>query len=187
MKIYKILSSAAFVAVLSFTSLQASALDSVNGSNCKAANLNQAFELAWNQARVINPSSNTVNRFVVCNISIGVQAIEDGRAGADALLFTAVEAGAVTGWFDTGVTDSISCIVREISASQSGNAGVDQVTLTIAPADTLPGTRSVPWVADDGIDVALLSGSSLTATCQLPPGTGIQYLNTVHTGPTLEE
>ena len=156
------------------------AADTVNGSNCFAANLAQASELQWNQARVLNPSDNLFSRFVVCNISTGQQFIRDGAS----LQLTTVESGSVSAFFsdDSDPGAEVNCVIRQISSSQTSNAGVDQVAVDIEAPTSLPGTASGSFSAIDGIDVLL--GSSVTFTCRLDPGTGIQHIQVNHTLPS---
>jgi hypothetical protein len=147
--------------------------DMVNGSNCSAANLNQAFELQWNQARVINPITNTADRFVVCNISTGVTYFEDTNS------FVTPANGGVVAWFDAGVTRSVDCIYRQVGFGQAGNASANSSAESISPPPSTPGTQGsfVGWSASrDGMTL-IGESDTLTTVCKLPPGTGIQSIN----------
>jgi len=151
--------------------------DRQNGNACVAANLNQAFELQWNQARVLNPGSNPNTRFVTCAITTGSQFMDH----TDGLQFSSVESGSVVAVFmsDSAPGAEVSCVFRELSSTSTGNAGSSTAVINITADDPLPDTNSGSFLAAAGIAITI--GSSLTLTCSLPPGTGINTYNATHT------
>ena len=157
--------------------------DITNGSSCFAANLAQATELSWNQARVLNPADNPNTRFVVCNITTGPKIASTGPT-----VLTLANSGSVGAFFDEDADPSepVSCVIREIGNAQTGNAGLDQIIVDINPPADLPGTATGGFGADDGIGAfinifSVNSVRSITFTCALPPGTGIQQLLVLQT------
>lgn len=160
------------VLVTLFISVPSIASDSVNGNACMAANLNQAFDLKWDHARVENPASNTLTRFVTCTATSGPDIFNDSFQASVA------NSGAVTAYFSEGAaTDAeVSCVFREMAANSTTVVATDMKIVTMTPAeeDTLPTTKLATFTEDDSIFVGL--GSTLTVTCALPPGTGINQI-----------
>ena len=157
--------------------------DIINGSSCVAANLAQAEELAWNQARVINPSDNPNDRFVVCNIATGPKIVETTS-------FTQANSGRVGTWFaeDADPSAEVSCAIREIGEDQTGNSGLDSVTVDISAPATLPGTAAGTFSSSNNIAASIVfigtnNFRSITFTCRLAPGTGIQQAWVNQTAP----
>lgn len=183
MKIFnlKLLFSAASTLVaLLFVSASATASETANGNVCMAANLNQAFELKWDHARVENPATNPYSRFVTCSMGAGPQWITVGGSTTAAV----VETGGLTAYFsaDAAATAEVSCIFREMSVSATDTVPADSKVAVITADDPLPDTASASFVKADGVNIGL--GSTLTVTCKLDPGTGINGFGVGKTLPT---
>jgi len=176
-------------ASVGFVSTPAKAYDVINGNACIAANLTQALELQWNQARVLNPATNPNSRFVTCTISTGTQYID-----TTPLNVTTVESGGVEAYFDADAAGDAeaACIFREMNSGFTGNAGQDTAIVTIengdaAAANTVRGT----FEEADGLTFGLILGlfgnptttRTYTLTCELDPGVGINAYWAVHTPP----
>ncbi|WP_147250964.1 hypothetical protein [Arenicella xantha] len=171
-----------FVALVSagFTGGAVHAYDVINGNACVAANLNQAFELQWNQARVLNPATNPNTRFVTCTISTGPKYMDMDPS----LQITSVESGGVEAYFHADASGSAeaACIFREMSSGSTGNAGADTSVVTVvngdaAAANTARGSFSSGAGLSFGINIGIGGSASTTRTytmtCALDPGVGI--------------
>jgi len=147
--------------------------DTVNGNACMAANLNQAFELRWDHARIENPASNPLSRFVTCTLGTGPQWIE---SPPDAIKLATANNGFVDVYFseDAAADAEVSCIFREMSNIATTVVATDMVMETITADDSLPDTNNASFEVADGIDIGLVA--SLTVTCRLDPGTGINAI-----------
>lgn len=183
MKNFKLLfSMASTLAVLLFVSPSTMAAETANGNVCMAANLNQAFELKWDHARVENPATNPNSRFVTCSLGAGPQWMRDG-ANSTSLQIAPVEAGGLTAYFSADAAEGaeVSCVFREMSVSATDTVPADSKAVTITADGPLPDTAAGSFVAADGVNIAL--GSTLTITCKLDPGTGINGFGVNKTAP----
>jgi len=175
-------------ASVGFFSAPVQAYDVINGNACVAANLNQAFELQWNQARVLNPVTNTNTRFVTCSLTTGPKFLDP-----NSFAISIVESGGVEAFFDADAAADAeaACIFREVNSGSTGNAGADTAVVTIengdaAAANTVRGS----FAAADGLSFTILVGfgspsttRTYTVTCALDPGVGINAYWANHTQP----
>ncbi len=156
------------------------ATDTINGNACIAANLNQAFELQWNHAWVVNPASNSSSRFVTCSMTAGQKWL--GAAGSFKL--SSADSGGISTIWLAGASpaSTVSCIFREIGEDNTTPAAIDSKSVTIVAPASIPGTRSATFVSGDGLNFGsqalALSNQlrSFTVTCNLAPGTGINTI-----------
>jgi len=164
-------------AVMSFSNASY-AVDTINGNACIAANLAQAQELMWDQARVLNPATNPNSRFVTCTLTSGNQYL---RNDMSALGITTVESGTLVAFFsaDSAPGAEASCIFREMAGTATTSAGADTVVAVITADDPLPDTNGGSFAVADGIDIGV--ATSLTVTCLLDPGVGINAYTALHT------
>lgn len=173
---------ASTLAVLLFVSPATMAAEVANGNVCMAANLNQAFELKWDHARVENPATNTNSRFVTCSMGAGPQWLRP-ESGAAGLGFTAIESGGITAYFsaDAAADAEVSCVFREMAVNATDTVASSSKAVTITADGPLPDTASGTFAAADGVNITLTS--SLTVTCKLDPGTGINSIGISKTVP----
>jgi len=151
--------------------LQAAPTDTITGTGCRAANLDQAFDLAWNHVRVHNESS--VDRWVICPANINPPVYDDG----DGASLYGPGSGSVTGWFgeDSAGDAEVWCIWREIPASTTGMSVTNFGTVTMSAEDPLPDTES------DSMDLTAFNiFQTSTLTCRLSPGTGINSYQIIY-------
>lgn len=171
---FKLLLSAisASAVLLSVSPSAMAAAEVANGNVCMAANLNQAFELKWDHARVENPATNPFSRFVTCSMGAGSQWLRNDGA-ATGVNVSAVDSGRVTAYFSADAADDaeVSCVFREMAASATGTVPADSKVVTMTAPASLPGTANGLFADEDGVNIT--TTSSLTVTCKLDPGTGI--------------
>lgn len=147
------------------------ASDSINGNACMAANLNQAFELKWDHARIENPASNPNSRFVTCAVSTGPEFVD-----FDPLQAAFAQAGQVVAYFsaDADPSAEVSCIFRQMSSTGTTTVATTSKAVTISSEDDFPVVKSATFVKEDGFNIGF--GGTLTVTCKLDPGTGINEI-----------
>ncbi|RBP50629.1 hypothetical protein [Arenicella xantha] len=152
------------------------ATDGANGGACIAANQLQSSELQWNHARVINPAGNTRSRFVTCTATTGPQMV----APLGVLNYSIIETGSLYAYFAEGSAPDaeVSCIFREMAVTATTDVANDSVVKTITADGPTPNVTHTTFVALDGLD--LMSTTSFTVTCLLPPGTGINAFGVTH-------
>ena len=166
MKISRTLFAVVVMSVCALLGTQAMA-GWVNGTICRAANLNQAFDLAWDHMRVQNKASTP--RWIICPIEVRQDYYTDNL-----LEFFTPQYWDVTAWFGTSAASgaSVYCIWREVSPSETGTAVADFLAGSIIrPAATpLPSTATHRFTID-GSSISDLTPQ--TVTCRLDPGTGL--------------
>lgn len=136
-----------------------------SGTACRAANLNQAFDLKWDHMRVLNAS--TFKRWVVCPATIATELYWDGSTGVD---IYGPSAGDIYAWFGSTASSSaeVYCIWREIP---SNNEGTEVTNLGAA---TITADGALPDVSSATIDLSAFGFyDTNTVTCRMDPGTGI--------------
>lgn len=144
----------------------------VNGTICKAANLNQAFDLKWDHVRVINNSTQT--RWVVCPVEAATDHYKDAfnnTTTGDELVAGVVQ---VMPWFGSGAAPGagVTCIWRSLDHN-----GI--VSETISMTDTAPAT-----MMSTSLDASFAGTHSpvtflknWTITCSLAPQSGINEIS----------
>lgn len=141
-----------------------------NGATCRAANLNQAFELGWDHARVYNPG--TRDLWVICPLPYSLDA--DWQSGSASIFplddYYRDNTINVYAWFGASAAPAaqVTCIVREMATSTTDTAAANAVSQVIAQSG-----GGVPEVVSQTFDATSFGPGTLTATCKLPPGTGI--------------
>ena len=166
MKIGRALFVVVFMSVCGFLGTQAMA-GGVNGTICRAANLNQAFDLAWDHMRVQNNASTP--RWIICPIEVRQDFYSESI-----LQYVTPQYWDVRAWFGTsaGSGASVYCIWREVATTETGTTGADFLTGTI----TRPAAAPLPSTATHRFTIDGSSISDLTpqtVTCRLDPGTGL--------------
>ena len=177
-----------------------SANDTINGNACVAANLSQAGELRWNGARVLNPVTNTRSLFVTCTISTGHKWVRNG-GDATSLAFTTPNAGGIEAFFEARASHlaEASCTFREVNSRNTDISVADNVTMVIENPAELPifpfiftpaGTAAAVFTEADGLAFGSFLGaiatqkSSMTVTCELDRGVGINMIWATQSTPT---
>lgn len=138
------------------------------GANCKAANLNQATQLRWDQFGVFNPS--TTPYFVVCALQRDQPALLTENLASGATI-----GAMITGVFDPGAGGPISCTWRVTDANLATNTlSFNGFAQTIN--DPTPG-GAARRVANANINLTTDNPARndlwSTVVCALPPNTGI--------------
>jgi len=138
------------------------------GIECVSNNLQQAINtpIIWDGFRVRNESP-SATRFVVCPI-INYVDIDGGVADL-------IDQVHITGWWGPNAdpAEDIVCGVREIPLGDSGTpTGGDSVVVTLSSDGAVPDTTTE--ITD--VSAIFSVGIPVIASCQLPPGTGIQQL-----------
>jgi hypothetical protein len=158
------------------------ASDSHSGTACRAANLNQAFDLKWDHLRVANASE--YQRWVVCPATIPVEFLYNGTS----TVLTYPASGTVYAWFAAPGTKivpvpyspEVRCIWRDIPNLIAGT-GVEVTTLAAA---TLTPDAALPDVSSATFDLSSFDGfSTSTLTCRMDPLTGINAYQMYHAVP----
>jgi hypothetical protein len=169
--------AAAAILSLTVTPIQTvDASDSHSGTACRAANLNQAFDLKWDHLRVANASA--YQRWVVCPATIPVEFLYNGTS----TVLTYPSSGVVYAWFGPTASNSaeVRCFWREIPDLVEGT-GVEVTTLAAA---VLTPDAALPDVSSATFDLSSFNGfATSTLTCRLDPGTGINTYRIFHTTP----
>lgn len=141
-----------------------------NGATCRAANLTQAFELGWDHARVYNPGSRDL--WVICPLPYALDADWQSGTGSIFPLDDRWEATLISvyAWFGANAAPAaqVTCIMRDMAPGTVDTAATHSVSHTI-----LQSGGGLPEVVNEVFDVSSFTGGTLTATCKLPPGTGI--------------
>lgn len=141
-----------------------------NGATCRAANLQQAFELGWDHARVYNPGSRDL--WVICPLPYSLDA--DWQSGTGSIFplddYWRDNSINIYAWFGASAAPGaqVTCIVREMATSTTDTAAANAISQVIAQSG-----GGLPEVVDVGFDATSFGPGTLTATCKLPPGTGI--------------
>jgi hypothetical protein len=83
-------------------------------------------------------------------------------------------------WFGASATPAaqVTCIVREMATGTTDTAAANAISQVIAQSG-----GGVPEVVSQAFDATSFGPGTLTATCKLPPGTGINavtFSNAVH-------
>lgn len=162
-------SGVALVAAVATVAPVAQAADiTTGGIECVSNNLQQAINtpIIWDGFRVRNESA-TATRFVVCPIMNYVDIVGDVADLIDSVY--------ITGWWGPAANpaDDIVCGVREIPVGDSGTpTSGDSVIVTLQSGGSVPSTDQVITTVSD----IFIIGTPVIASCQLPPGTGIQQL-----------
>jgi hypothetical protein len=139
----------------------------VGGTQCAAYNNNQANELERSHVRLLNPSSNTRDLWVICTPQIDSSQATTGMNGY------------AIGFFENGTEGDINCVMRgfdyytEHIPSQNPDAANTYYTeaFTITNPGTAPGTAGINVYPT--VDTFNDSTTIITYACLLPPGTGI--------------
>lgn len=160
--------AAAAILSLTVTPIQTvdAAADSNSGTACRAANLNQAFDLKWDHLRVANAS--TYQRWVVCPATISTEFTYDGSKA----VIWGPSSGSVYAWFGTTASNSaeVGCIWREIPHETTGT----NVEVTNLAAALLTPDAALPDVSSATFDLSSFNFYfTSTLTCRMDPGTGI--------------
>ncbi|MCL7487084.1 MAG: hypothetical protein M8357_02775 [Desulfobulbaceae bacterium] len=145
-----------------------------NGASCRAATLNQAFDLAWDHARVYNPG--TKFRWVICPVEMATD-----YAAADLSSYMYAADLLVYAWFGAGSDGStpVTCIAREMDPVVIDTTPTNAVVHDIAPTGSAPEVvlqafDASGWTSQGaGGTPGLILPFPATVTCRLPPGTGI--------------
>ena len=154
------------------TTVEAAPADTLSGTACRAANLNQALQLAWDHVRVYNPS--IWQYWVVCPAAINPEVYDDGGGAA---LF-GPSSGTVSAWFGSSSAASaeVLCIWREIPADTTGTSVTNLGAVTLAADAALPDTAS-GTVDMSAFNLFMTS----TLTCRIDSGTGINSYQIIYT------
>jgi len=181
--------SALSILIIALAAPSSYAADVANGNGCVAANLAQAMELKWDHARVSNPVSNPSERFVTCTLTTGQKYLNP--TGLD---ITTSESGGVTAVFLSGAAadSEVSCIFREMGNKSTSLVATDSKSVVLEAPDTIPGFVNGAYIAADNLSLGsfiVFGGGastvrSLTVTCKLDPGTGINAYWANQTLPT---
>ncbi len=165
MKSFKLMGVCLMLAVLFFAGNAYSTFNQgINGTVCRAANLQQSFDLAWNHARVYNPSE--VGRWVVCPVPKSKDYILDNASYNDYIYSSGLY---VYVWFDTGSEgETVTCIVRSMSVLSDDTSALKTQVLNISTTNTRPTYAGASVGMGDWSD-----SDPVTVTCALEPHTGI--------------
>ena len=157
--------------VLFATFVMAASSNNVNGAACRAANLKQAGELAWDHARVSNPGSRSL--WVLCPMERPIDFVEDS---GNILKSWVINSLSVRAWFGASADPAaqVTCIVREMDTDVTNTSAVNAVNHAIAQTG-----GGLPEVVSQTFDMTGAANhyDPYTVACQLPPGTGI---NAIH-------
>lgn len=144
-----------------------------NGALCRAANLTQAFELGWDHSRVYNPGSRDL--WVICPIQRSLDA--DWQSGGAALFpfddYYKDDDMRIYAWFGASANPAaqVTCILREMAWDVTDTAATNSASFAISQTG-----GGLPEAVSQTFDVSTFGSGSFTATCKLPPGTGINAL-----------
>ena len=162
-----LLLAATFVSTPSVAATDASSNNP--GTACHPANLGQALRgLKWDQFRVSNPTDESF--FVACPVT---RALAGADANDDNLLEQVF--GWVDVWFDTGATEDVACIWREMPF----DAAIASDQIFAMGTASLP--SKFPFVVDVSFDLGSFSTQAQaanyqTVVCALPPKTGVNNI-----------
>ncbi len=140
---------------------QAIMAEYVAGSDCVAANLNQAFKLKWDHYRIYNASNTPL--WVTCPFPTFYKD-DDGGYNSQSWIGT---------YHKTGAT--IRCILRRFSENQADNPVPFQQIYISAPPGASQFNPKAKRTNFNNPNMRGYGGKSMT--CLLPPKTGIHNLS----------